>query len=327
MAIPDFTGWIPVRLYWRQSEVWVDWCYLGDRRLTDPFFDQTIQSALGHPFNLAFRRQTPLELLAELENRRPSLVPSGFIFHMSRCGSTLVAQMLASLPRNVVISEASLMETLFRQDFPYLGFDDADRIDWLRRIVGALGRPGKAQEEHLFIKFDSWHTVHLPLIQRAFPDTPWIFLYRDPVEVLVSLNRTGGRRLIPGAVDPAVLGLDMAEAFSLPAPEYHARILARICDEALACYQPGKTLFLNYREIPQAVWTRLPVHFRFNCGEAEEECMRERAAFAGKGPGSPFRNDSASKRRAAGDAIREAANRWVEPRCRRMAAIHSGRDR
>ena len=37
---------------------------------------------------------------------RDSLRPDGLIFHMSRCGSTLVSQMIAALPNMVAISEA-----------------------------------------------------------------------------------------------------------------------------------------------------------------------------------------------------------------------------
>lgn len=320
----DFTGWIPIRLYWQASEPWVDWCYLGDRRFTDPFFDETVQRALKHPFNLAFRRQTPLSQLADLEDSgAPPLLPTGFIFHMSRCGSTLVAQMLASLPDTVVVSEASLLETLFRTDTGYFINDNSGRAGGLRGLIRALGRAGTKGNTRLFIKFDSWHTVHLPLIQQVFPNVPWIFLYRDPVEVLVSLSRSGGRRLVPGVVDPALLGLETAEAFSLPAPEYNARILACICDEALARHRPGKSLFLGYSSLPDAVWTELPNHFDFTLDETGESLMRARAMFGGKGGNELFRKDSEAKQEAASAAIREAASRWVEPLYLRMEAMRT----
>jgi hypothetical protein len=37
-------------------------------------------------------------------------MPDGFVFHMSRCGSTLVAQMLAVVPDHVVVSEAEPLD-------------------------------------------------------------------------------------------------------------------------------------------------------------------------------------------------------------------------
>lgn len=327
MAAPDFTGWLPIRLYWKQSQAWVDWCYLGDQRLTEPFFDHSIEKALQHPFNLAFRRQTSVEYLAELEKSQPGLSPDGFVFHLSRTGSTLVAQMLAVLPENIVVSEASLIDALFRPEVQFFRIDKEQHISWLRGIISALGRPRLKEEKRFFIKFDSWHITHLPLIQRAYPAVPWIFLYRNPVEVLVSLSREGGRRLVPGAIDPAELGLEMADVFRLPTEEYHARILSRICEAALANYRPGLTRFVNYQELPGAVWTSLADHFRFVCSEADRELMRERSEFSGKGPAARFQDDKATKERAASNATRQAAVRWLNSQYEKMEVLRRAEDR
>ena len=84
----------------------MDWCHLGDLRFTAPFFEQTIGAAMQHPFNLLFGHTTPLAAIADEANAcRSDLKLSGLIFHMSRCGSTVVSRMLAALPRNVVLSE------------------------------------------------------------------------------------------------------------------------------------------------------------------------------------------------------------------------------
>jgi len=321
MATPDFTGWLPIRLYWQQSQAWIDWCYLGNQRLSEPFFDHSIEKALQHPFNRAFRRQTPVEHLTEFTSSQPGIVPDGFIFHMSRTGSTLVAQMLAALSENIVVSEASLIDALFRPEVQHFGVNEAEQITMLRSIISALGQPRRKQEKRLFIKFDSWHTVHLPLIQRAFPDVPWIFLYRNPIEVLVSLSRVGGRRLVPGVVDPAEFGLDIAEVFHLPAEEYHARILARICTAALENHQPGISRFVNYQELPEIVWTSLADHFQFACGKTDRKLMQERSKFGGKGSATRFQDDKTAKVRAASDAMHQAATQWLNSHYEAMEAI------
>ncbi len=113
----DFEHWIPMRVYWHQARPMVDWGYLGERRFTDPFFEQTIGRCVRHPADLLFRHQTPLEFLGELAERRPGLTPTGFIFHLSRCGSTLISQMLAAAPKHVVISEASPIDAILRAHF------------------------------------------------------------------------------------------------------------------------------------------------------------------------------------------------------------------
>ena len=70
----------------------VDWFRPGALRPVDPFFQDTLARAFRSPFNLALRRRTPIEALPR------GLGPSGFIFHLSRRGSTLCAQALARDP-------------------------------------------------------------------------------------------------------------------------------------------------------------------------------------------------------------------------------------
>ena len=72
-------GWIPIRIYWRAGEPLIDWCYLGEIGLTEPFFAQSIDYRLQQPFNLLFRHQTTMDTLAEIQAERPGLPPTGFI--------------------------------------------------------------------------------------------------------------------------------------------------------------------------------------------------------------------------------------------------------
>jgi hypothetical protein len=174
-----------------------------------------------------------------------------------------------------------------------------------------VGRPRFVEEKHFFVKFDAWHTVQLPLIQRAFPDVPWIFLYRDPIEVLVSTSLDSGGRLAPGAVDPALLGLDQQAVCQMPPAEYHARILARICRAALENHRGGRTRLVNYTQLPEIVCTLLPDLFGFACSPSDRERMHQRACFNGKHAGARFESDTPTKQRSAGEAIRQAAAEWM----------------
>jgi hypothetical protein len=71
----------------------------------------------------------------------PGLPPTGFIFHMSRCGSTLVSQMLASIPDNVVISEAGPIDAVVQAQATLPDLDHDRHAEWLRGVIGALGQP------------------------------------------------------------------------------------------------------------------------------------------------------------------------------------------
>ena len=170
-----------MRIYWRESRPIVDWGYLGAQRFTEPFFEETCRQCVRHPANLLFRHQTPLENLGEIVSTQPRARPTGFIFHMSRCGSTLICQMLAAAAKNIVISEATPIDSILRAHFRKANISDDQRVQWLQWLVGALGWQRHPEESNLFIKFDCWHTLFLPFIERAFPGVPWIFVYREPL--------------------------------------------------------------------------------------------------------------------------------------------------
>jgi hypothetical protein len=313
MELQLLEGWVPIRIYWQDSRAMVDWCHLGTRRFRESFFEQTIQKSLWQPFNVLFRHQTPVETLAELQDARPGLPPSGFIFHMSRCGSTLTAQMLAALPQNIVISEAPLIDTVLRASLRDPRVTDEQRASWLRGVINALGQARNPGERYLFVKFDSWSILDLPVIRRAFPETPWIFQYRDPAEVMVSLLRQRGGHTLPGVLDPQVLGLDITAARQMSAEEYCARVLAAICEAASRHYQPGLARMVNYRDLPDAAWSLIASHFGIDYSQAEIGTMRATAQLDAKHAGMPFEQDGASKRQLATDEIHAMVERFVRP--------------
>jgi hypothetical protein len=323
MDLSLLDGWIPSRIYWEQSRAMVDWCYLGTRRFSESFFEHTIQHLLWQPFNLLFRHQTPVEMLAELLEARPGMPPSGFIFHMSRCGSTLAAQMLAALPQNIVISEAPLIDTVLRANRRDPHITEDQRVAWLRGLVSALGQARNAGERHLFIKFDSWSILDLPLIRRAFPEIPWIFLYRDPVEVMVSQIRQRGSQMVPGVLDPRGLSLDPGTALQIPPEEYCARALAAICEAAARHYEPGAARLVHYQQLPDAVWSSFADHFGICYTQEEVEHMRAVAQFDAKNKGLAFEQDSAAKQQVATGEIRGLAERFVSPWYDRLEALRN----
>ena len=304
-------GWFPIRLYWQASQAMLDWCYLGDQRFTDPFFEQTVAAALRHPFAVIFRHQTPCELLEELRARRPGVPLAGLIFHMSRCGSTLIAQMLAALPTQIVLSEAPVLDMALRTRRGDPRVPEAQRIAWLRGLVSALCRPRSGQERRAFIKLDSWHTLDLPLIRRAFPETPWIFVYRDPVEVLVSHQRQPGSQMVPGGLDPALIGMDLAGVCALPQQEYCARLLERMCASALEASAGQPAALLNYRQLPEAFETHILPRFGVELSEAELAVCRAAALLDAKRPSEQFVGDSERKRAEASAETLAAARRVV----------------
>ena len=313
-------GWLPVDTAWQNGQLYLHWSYFGEERLLEPFFEGNVQRSLFETSNRPSRHSTPIEKLADWLQAHPGLRPSGFIFHMSRCGSTLVAQMLAALARNVVISEASPIDAVVRarQVRPDLSLDQ--QAQWLTWMIGALGQPRGGDEGNYFIKLDSWHTLALPLFRRAFPDVPWIFLYRDPVEVLVSQIKMSGIQMIPGMLGNEFFGIEPLEGLRKP-EDYCARVLAKICEPVLQHFAKDKALLVNYRQLPQALWTTIMPHFGMDCSEGDRAVMEEVARHDAKTPSFEFTPDIETKQQAATATIRAVADERLGELYRRLEAL------
>lgn len=313
MRADRFAGWVPIRVYWEQSAAFVDWGYVGKERFAEPFFSDTVERCLRNPTNLLFRHHTPVETLAEWREASPGLLPKGFIFHMSRCGSTLVAQMLAALPQTIVISEAGPVDSVLRANFRDPSLTDDRRAALLQWMVSALGQPRMGEEKNLFIKFDCWDTMELGMIEQAFPDVPWIFLYRNPVEVMVSQALRKSAHLVPGMIEPDLFGLDPNAALTFQPEEYCAIILARICEAALRHHKPGRSIIIDYNSLPGAVSASVLDFFRITCTDVDLERLNHAAQFNSKNPTLHFQDDSAAKNRQASPQVIRATERWLGP--------------
>jgi hypothetical protein len=316
-------GWLPVGTSWQHGELYLQWSYFGERRLREPFFEGDVQRSQFKPFSRLFRHWTPISRLADWLRDHPALRPSGFIFHMSRCGSTLVSQMLAALDRTVVVSEAAPIDAVVRGRDARPDLGDAEHGRWLAWMIAALGQPRTGNETDYFIKLDCWHTLALPLFRRVFPDVPWIFLYRDPVEVLVSQLRMPGIHMIPGMLGPNLFGLEPFIDHETR-QDYCARVLARICEPVLDHHPDGAGLLVNYRQLPQALWTTIMPHFRADCGERDRALMADAARFDAKTPGFEFVSDSDAKQREASASVRTVAEARLGELYRRLEQSQMG---
>ena len=324
MTSQDLDGWIPSRVNWQGGEPVVEWRWLGERRLKDPFFNDTLSRALQNPFTLLFRHETPLGTLRSHAETRPGLKTAGLVFHMSRCGSTLASQALSASPENVVISEAPALDSLLRGG---IQVDTEQRVAWIRWIVSALGQQRSGQETRCFIKLDCWHVPYLPLLRKALPDVPWIFLYRDPVEVLASHEGELALWRVPGMLDSQLIGVDPERVWLMDPMEYCARVLGKICESALNVRTDALGRFVNYRELPEALWTIVASHFGIVLSPGDIGLMRQRAQFNAKVPHLPFEIDNQTKRDRASAHVAVLAERWLAPAYRGLEQLSTEQGR
>jgi hypothetical protein len=281
-------GWTPVKVSVRDSRAVAEWIYTGSLRFTEPFFQDTVNVARRSPFTALMRREMPLEVADSI----PGLAPTGFIFHMSRCGSTLVAQMLAALDRTVVVSEASAVDDVIQAGLSAPDFPREERIRWLRQVVAALGQLRTGRESLYFLKLDAWHIHHLAAIREAFPGVPWVFVHRKAEEVVASQLRQPGM-LARGVMDPRVLLLSREDVTALSREQWCARVIGDFLKAADAFRGDPDGLFIDYTQLPEAVWGPVASHFGVRFSEEERRRMQEAARFDSKSPGLVFRGSEA----------------------------------
>ncbi|WP_044871591.1 sulfotransferase [Pseudomonas sp. LFM046] len=308
MNAQDMYGWLPIRAWRRDGEWRLDWCWFGEQQLTRPFFRDDVDLVLRLPFNQAFRRETRLDALLDWQAASPGVAPGAFIYHASRCGSTLMAQMLAGLERNIVLSEPPPLDSLLRAHFLDPAVQDL-QPHWIRALLSAYGQRRLGNEARLLIKLDAWNVFEAPLLHALYPDTPRIFLYRDPLEIVVSQLRQPGMHRVPGLLGPSALDFAGTDAQAMAPLEFTCRLIGRILEQGLALCREQACVPVNYSELPEALWGRLaPI---FHLVEADAPKLREIAAFDAKQPAMWFSADSQRKRDEAGDEVRAAVERWA----------------
>ncbi len=268
--------WFPVAL--GADDIW--WRHLPGR-FTTPFFADALRA---QPAAERLVCRTPLEWLDRIEAFVP---PGALVFHSSRCGSTLLAQMLATLPQCIVQSEPPVIDDFLARhgDGPVT----SALCSRLRGLLHALGQRRAPQESHFVVKLDCWHIRHLPLLRAALPGTPFWFLYRDPDAIMHSHRRQRGPQMVPGMVLPAGFGEGLAPG---DLEGYCARVIGDILERALA--HRDELLLLDYRQLPDVVWEDLVPRLGVACTGEQLAAMRERSRFHAKSGNLGYAGDPAA---------------------------------
>lgn len=302
------SGWLPVALTEYAGQVAIDWARFGDAPIDRSFYADAIATATYRPFNRVLRHATALDAFVAAAPAQPAASLGGLIFHMSRCGSTLVGQMLGVLDATISLSEPGPLDAVVRFALARPDIPQDRHVALMRAMVAALTRPGKG-EQRCFIKLDSWHILALPLFRAAFPDVPWIYLFRDPAEVLVSQLRMRGYQTVPGLVPDGLYG--PADEIPVAAEEQCAVIFARYHAAAIGALRNGDGIAVDYAALPEAFEQRIAPHFGLDLTSAERARVVARVSRDAKFPNSRFEPDGKGKRSEAGAAIGDAVARYL----------------
>jgi hypothetical protein len=311
MELSALAHWTPIRLILEPPEPALDWCDLRGIRFGEPFFDQTVARWTSGVAPRPVIRTT-LQELAALDGE-PSLDPAGFVFHMSRCGSTLLSRLLSTLPGMVVAAEPGPINTLLETDPDRV--DDEARVTVLRLLIRALGRIRAAEETDYVVKLSSWNVRLLPLFRRAFPDVPWVWVHRRPEEVMASIlaGPPGWMQLrhYPRRAE-YLFGLDPFEVPNMAPEEFCARVLVAMIEAWLTAAGERK-LVVDYRELPSAVWERVAPFLGLMPSADDIARMAQEARYYAKDPVKRIFAGAAGAPPALPPSVIDLAQRLVDP--------------
>jgi hypothetical protein len=316
MALTDLRGWMPVDAVVVDGRPGLAWMNMAGVDLAEPFFQQTVDRLRSeHPD----RRETftQFDTLVQLEKTFASVAPTGFIFHSSRCGSTLLSNACRALNGSIVLSEPPALDKLiarFITDSDEQGTKAILYSVFLRAALKALAQRRTGQERYLFVKFACCSTSQIERIRRIWPNVPWVFLYRDPVETIVSNMRNPPSWLMDEdhRVLASIIDSSPEAVAQMPAEELCARSIASFFLTAHRVAN-DRALLLNYNQLSTSEISKVLNFFGIEPAAAEMETIaRQSQTYSKAASGThAFVADAESKQQLATAAAREAAEHWA----------------
>lgn len=320
-------GWIPYKLTHTEHPLLCHWLDTGGAPFIEPFFDETIiKCRSARTKGRLFGQVSSLDMMLEWAQGLDDVIPGAFIFHTSRCGSTLVSQLLASSPKNVSLAEVPFFDDILRLPFKYPDFNETGINNLLKAAikfysykVTTAGNQDEQKPERLFIKADSWHIFFYDQLRRLYPEVPFILMYRSPDEIFRSHRKQAGMQAVPGMIEPQLFGFK-PNVVEQNAEVYIANVLACYLKKYLEIAgNDTQCLLLNYNEGSMQMIAKIAAFAKINLSPQELLTMEGRSHYHSKKPGERFSEGPVTGRPSCLDNAMELYHSVEEKRL----AIHN----
>lgn len=297
----------------------VQWC-APDGPATEAFQDQYISRCQQLPLNQFIRPRTALPSLLNVNFAVGESSPAGFIFHLSRCGSTLVSGCLSQIASANVMSEPPAITELLLDH----SLDSHTQMSTTKQLLQAQ-RLALPEHPQLILKWNAWDLLRWREIRATWPEVPIVLLVREPLEILASHERQAGRHM----AGDRVLA-ELHPVFSLrhqcTANARFDVLAGRVAVLRLLLEQMHKLLrepavkLVDYRQLDFCKIGEIAEFFKLPRSPESEVCVRARMQFHSKEPGREFTADSAQKRELFAQDMREYITRELCEPYRHLSA-------
>lgn len=279
-------NWLPYRYQARQRLVhWL----IPVGHATEPFQDEYVSRCCQQLFNQIIQPRTSLVSALQQAKKVADVKPAGFIFHLSRCGSTLVSGCLSELDSTCVFSESPLLTELLLDN--QLTTDE--QRESLRAFINlqAAAFPARPQ---VIIKWNAWDVFQWELIRALYPQVPAVFLVRNPVEVLASHHKMAGRHM-SGDVKLTFLQPGLAALSGDDVLGFRIRVLHSLLDAVNSCRLGQGVMVKDYRQITTTEIRGICRYFNIPLERESITAVEQRMQYHSKALGQEFSGDSAQK--------------------------------
>ncbi|MDO8653367.1 MAG: hypothetical protein Q7R66_14370 [Undibacterium sp.] len=290
---------VPGELVWLNGRPLLKMVEITEESLSLPFWSQTLAAKIRVAGLISLDESGP--------EFHAAMTLGGFVYHFNRCGSTLVSNVFSALNSCISISEPFVFQQLLDSSHGTL----KQRVNWLRQLMALHLDALAAYADYLVIKWPGLMALYIADIESAFPRVPTIFLYRNPVEVLVSarLNPLGNTDI----VKEVHLGLPLLKNINDYSPlERTAKLMANMCRHVLLS---SNIKLLDYACLPDAIWTHVAPYFNIHLSPSDVLTMRECGRFHSKShkKNKIFSDDAWTKRAMANEDELRVSNEIIEP--------------
>jgi hypothetical protein len=299
-------NWLPYRYQPRRQVV--NWL-LPVGKATEPFQDETISRYRQQLLlNQLIQPCTTLESAQQQASNIIDVQPAGFIFHLSRCGSTLVSGCISELETTCVFSESPLLTELLLDG----NLSAIEQQSCLRSFIN-LQAAAYPDRPRMIIKWNAWDIFRWDLIRGVFPQVSAIFLVRDPLEIIASHQRSAGRHM---SGDPALADFDPIFNCQLADQDLtHRRIhvLQGMLEAMREKCLDSKVMIVAYQQLyPMRLASILAF---FGCAPDAPDFLKiqERMQFHSKTPGQLFVADGLGKQQSVSSYVQENSRAQLTP--------------
>lgn len=311
--------WLPVDVKFAASASRVRWRRFNENQISEPLFYRAVSKAAS-PHEEMYTELSPL---FEAASRLPATELSGIIFHISRCGSTLLANVLRAASSCTVLSEARPICMFFRPDvfahsvFPAEGHFEARKM-FLDAMLRLYAHAGSSSTGKVVLKCYASHTLQVSFILRLFPGVPSVILVRNPEEIIVSnVRKPAGwvRARVRPKLARRMFGWQDLDPSKMATEEYCARGIGRFCECAHSVFRAGGCA-VDYSQLTNETMYAIGRQFGLTLLSPDSERVRHALTRYSKSSpelGTEFASDVQKKRAAVSPQIRSACAAWALP--------------